>query len=71
MAAASAWAIVVVMLHGLSGPQTFVITDAGTFASKTACQAKIAAAVPSTLTPANKQEWQDGYRQYLCVRVQQ
>lgn len=63
------WAIVVVMLGLLTGPKVYVVTDAGTFATKPKCEAAISAAVPSDLKGASKAEYEAGYRQYVCVRV--
>jgi hypothetical protein len=63
------WAIVVVLLGMLTGPQTFVITETGTFPNQQACQAAIKASVPSKLDAKSKTEFAGGYRQYVCVRV--
>ncbi|MEJ0026068.1 MAG: hypothetical protein WDN01_08585 [Rhizomicrobium sp.] len=63
------WTIAIVLVGMLTGPQVFVVPEAGTFKDKAACQAGIAASVPAKLEPGAKKEWQDGYRQYVCVRV--
>lgn len=63
------WTIVVVLVGMLTGPQTFVVTDAGTFKDQKSCQAAIAASVPSQLDAKSKAEFAGGYRQYTCVRV--
>jgi hypothetical protein len=68
MEAPTLWAIVVVLVGMLTGPQIFVVSDT-TFNSKAECEAKIAASVPSTLEPKVKKEWEGGYRTYTCVRV--
>jgi hypothetical protein len=63
------WTIVVVLVGMLTGPQTFVVTDAGTFADQKTCQAAIKASVPAKLDAKSKAEYSGGYRQYVCVRV--
>jgi len=63
------WAVVVVMLAMLSGPQAIVITDAGTFKTEGECQASIAAAIPSKLDAESKAQLEKGERRYVCVRA--
>ena len=63
------WTIVVVLVGMLTGPQTFVVTDVGTFGDQKACQAALKASVPSKLDAKTKVEFAGGYRQYVCVKV--
>lgn len=67
------WAIVVVTLGLLTGPQTFVVTDAGTFPDKAKCETAMSEGLRTGLDndPELKAAYQDGYRQYVCVRVEE
>ncbi|MEI9885243.1 MAG: hypothetical protein WDN08_01890 [Rhizomicrobium sp.] len=68
MAEPTLWAIAIVLIGMLSGPQIHVV-EGSTFNNKAACEAGIAASVPAKLEPDAKKEWEAGYRQYVCVRV--
>jgi hypothetical protein len=63
------WAVVVVTVNLLAGPQAVVITDAGTFKTEAGCQAAIKASVPSSLDAASKAAFAAGGRKYVSVRV--
>ncbi|MBA4789734.1 MAG: hypothetical protein H2042_08575 [Rhizobiales bacterium] len=63
------WAIVVVLLQALSGPEVHVITQAGTYTSEDACKAAIAASIPAKLDGEPLAQFKNGYRRYTCVRV--
>lgn len=67
------WAIVIVMLHALSGPQARAITEpAGeqhVFATEAECQARIKEAVPAKLGEKSAKEFAEGTRRYVCVRI--
>ncbi|MEP9379606.1 hypothetical protein ABLE91_23040 [Aquabacter sp. CN5-332] len=63
------WAIAVILLQVLSGPETHVITQAGVFANEDACKAGISASIPAKLDGEALQQFKDGYRRYVCVRV--
>ncbi|MEW6256773.1 MAG: hypothetical protein AB1592_12520 [Pseudomonadota bacterium] len=63
------WAIVVVLLQALTGPETHVVTQAGVFSSEEACKASIASSVPAKLDGEALAQFKDGYRRYSCVRV--
>ena len=65
------WAVVVVGLGLLTGPNIVPVTDAGTFTTEAACQASIAAAVPSSLDADARAEFERGERRYICVRVKE
>lgn len=65
------WAIVIIMLHGLNGPQSSVMINTGPFENRAACEAKIAESVPAKLDAKAKAEWEEGYRQFVCVRVEE
>lgn len=68
MDAPNIWAIAVIVIGMLAGPQVRVATDQR-FDSKATCEAGIAASVPAKLDAGAKREWEDGYRQYVCVRL--
>ncbi|GAK46367.1 conserved protein [Tepidicaulis marinus] len=63
------WAIVAVTLHLLAGPDVYVITDAGTFETKEACEAEIAKSVPAKLEGAALEEYKAGSRGYMCIKA--
>ena len=65
------WAVVIVALGFLTGPSAVPVTEAGTFPTESACQASIAAAVPSTLDAEARAEFTRGERRYICVRVKE
>ncbi len=55
------WAIVVVLLQALTGPETHVVTQAGVFSSEEACKASIASSVPAKLDGEALAQFKDGY----------
>ncbi|QIB34426.1 hypothetical protein [Ancylobacter pratisalsi] len=67
------WAIVMVALHVLTGPQIRVITKPAdvqhVYASEEACQAVLKADLPGKLQGETAQQYEDGYRRYVCVRI--
>ncbi|MGK2739476.1 hypothetical protein ACSHT0_01150 [Tepidicaulis sp. LMO-SS28] len=63
------WAVVTMLVHFLSGPDSYVVTDAGTFETKEACESAIAAAVPSQLEGDALEQFKSGNRVYACVKV--
>ncbi|OYW56586.1 MAG: hypothetical protein B7X99_13290 [Rhizobiales bacterium 17-65-6] len=63
------WAITIILLQALTGPETHVVMQAGVFASEDACKASIASSVPGKLDAEAAQQFRDGYRRYVCVRV--
>lgn len=63
------WAIVAVSLHLLAGPDTWAVTDAGTFKDKAACEAEISASVPSKLSEKDKEMYEAGELSYVCIKV--
>lgn len=63
------WAIAIILLTALTGPETHVVAQAGVFASEDACKASITASVPAKLDAEAAQQVKDGYRRYVCVRV--
>jgi hypothetical protein len=65
------WAIVVVTLGMLSGPEALPIVDAGTFATEDACKVALGAAVPGSLDANVKADYEQGYRRYVCIKVMQ
>ncbi|QTL05875.1 hypothetical protein J5J86_11590 [Aquabacter sp. L1I39] len=64
------WAVAVILLHALSGPETHVVTQAGIYSTEDKCKAGIAASVPGRLEGEPLQQFKDGYRRYVCVRVE-
>lgn len=63
------WTIVAVLSGLLTGPEIYAITDAGIFKREDACKAAITEAVGSKLDAEIKQQYENGYRQFVCVRV--
>ncbi len=62
------WAPVVVMLYALGGPSADVVGDE-IYRTKEACQTAMAKMVPATLEPEDKTSFEQGYQQYMCVRI--
>ena len=65
------WAVVVITLNLLAGPQAIVVTAPGTFKTEAACLAAIKASVPSSLDGPTKAAFARGARKYVCVRVEE
>jgi hypothetical protein len=65
------WAVVVVTVNLLAGPQAIVVTAPGTFKTEAACQNAIKASVPASLDAASKAAFAAGARKYVCVRVEE
>lgn len=65
------WAVVVVTLAMLTGPQALVVTQPGTFKTEAGCQAAIKASVPASLDAPSKAAYAAGARKYVCVRVEE
>lgn len=63
------WAILAVTLHMLAGPDVWVVTEAGHFKDKAACEAAIAAAVPARLKDDEARAAREGALQYVCLKV--
>ncbi|WP_127088721.1 hypothetical protein [Aquabacter cavernae] len=63
------WAITVVLLQALVGPEVHVITQAGIYTSEDGCKAAIAASIPAKLEGEPLAQFKNGYRRYVCVRV--
>lgn len=63
------WAIAIILLHALKGPETYVVTQAGVFASEESCKAGLTAGVPTRLEGEALEQFKDGYRRYVCVRI--
>ncbi len=62
------WAPVVVMLYALGGPSADIVGD-DIYKTKEACQAAMARAVPATLEQEDKTSFEQGYQQYMCIRI--
>jgi hypothetical protein len=65
------WAVVVVTVNLLAGPQAIVVTAPGTFKTEAACQNAIKGSVPASLDAASKAAFAAGARKYVCVRVEE
>lgn len=63
------WTIIAVLSGLLTGPESYAVTDAGLFKTEESCKAAITAAVDAKLDKETKQQYDDGYRQFVCVRV--
>ncbi len=62
------WVVVVVLVSALAGPEVHVVRDA-TYKDEAACTAAISRNVPAKLDPRPKQEFEQGLRRYVCVKV--
>ncbi len=65
------WAVVVVTVNLLAGPQAIVVTAPDTFKTEAACQNAIKGSVPASLDAASKAAFAAGARKYVCVRVEE
>jgi hypothetical protein len=65
------WAVIVVSIGLLTGPEAVVVLQDGSYKSEQSCQAAIRANVPGKLDAAAKAAVQRGERRYVCVRVQE
>lgn len=69
------WAIVIVALHALTGPQVRVVTKPAdaqhVYATEAACQAVLKADLPGKLKDETAKQYEDGYRRYVCVRIRE
>lgn len=63
------WVITALVVQLAAGPTTWVVTNAGSFDTKEACEAAIKTAVPSQLEDDDKERWEGGYQVYQCVKV--
>jgi hypothetical protein len=63
------WAVIVVSIGLLTGPEAVVVLQDGSYKSEQTCQAAIRANVPAKLDAAAKAAVQRGERRYVCVRV--
>ena len=63
------WSIVVVLSGLLTGPEAHAVTDAGIFKTEEACNAAIAASVPSQLDETARAQYEGGYRKFICVKA--
>ena len=67
------WAIVIIALHALTGPQVRVVTkpegQQHVYASQAACETALKADVPAKIKDKALKQYEDGYRQYACVRI--
>lgn len=62
------WAPVVVMLYALGGPSADIVGDQ-VYRTRDGCQAAVAKMVPAALEPEDKASFEQGYQQYMCVRI--
>ncbi|MEW5422361.1 hypothetical protein [Amorphus sp. 3PC139-8] len=63
------WVITALVVQLAAGPTTWVVSEAGTFETKDACQAQIESAVPNKLEDDDRERWEGGYQVYQCVKV--
>ncbi|MGE4373136.1 MAG: hypothetical protein AB7E29_09620 [Xanthobacter sp.] len=62
------WVVVIVLLNALSGPEMPVLRDMA-YKDEATCRASIATHVPAKLDARAREEYEKGYRRYVCVRV--
>jgi len=67
------WAIVIIALHALTGPQIRVVTkpagEQHVYASEADCKAVLEADLPAKLQDNTRKQYEDGFRRYACVRI--
>jgi hypothetical protein len=63
------WEIMAVSIQLLSGPNTWAVTDQGTFEEEPECEAALAEAVPRTLSDGMRIAWENSELKFLCIRV--
>lgn len=63
------WVIMAVSIQLLAGPNTWAVTDEGTFQSGEECQAALSEAVPRTLSEGMRIAWEQDELKFICVKV--
>ncbi len=62
------WVVAIILVSALAGPEVHVVRD-DVYKDEAACKAAIAHNVPAKLEERPKQEFEQGFRRYVCVRV--
>jgi len=63
------WVIMAVSIQLLSGPNSWAVSDQGTFQNEAECEAALSEAVPRTLTDGMRLAWEQSELKFLCVKV--
>ena len=63
------WSVVVVLSGLLTGPEAYAVTEAGVFKTEESCKAAITEGVKTKLEGKARTEYEDGYRQFVCVKT--
>lgn len=63
------WVVTALVVQMFAAPNAWVVTQAGGFDTLEACQAEIAAAVPSRLEDDDLKRYEGGYQVYQCVKA--
>jgi hypothetical protein len=63
------WVIMAVSIQLLSGPNSWAVTDQGTFESDVDCEAVLSEAVPRTLSQGMRLAWEQGELKFVCIKV--
>ncbi|GAB4510778.1 MAG: hypothetical protein Tsb0019_05590 [Roseibium sp.] len=63
------WVIMAVSIQLLSGPNTWAVTDQGTFQNEAECEAALAEAVPRTLSDGMRFAWESSELKFICIKV--
>ncbi|WP_018699093.1 hypothetical protein [Amorphus coralli] len=63
------WVVTALVVQMFAAPSAWVVTQAGSFDTKEACEAAIASAVPSKLEADDLKRYEDGFQVYQCVKA--
>ncbi|MHA7773033.1 hypothetical protein [Roseibium sp. M-1] len=63
------WVIMAVSIQLLAGPNSWAVTDEGTFQSSGECEAALSEAVPRTLSEGMRLAWEQEELKFICVKV--
>lgn len=63
------WVVTALVVQMFAAPNAWVVTQAGSFDTREACEAEIAKAVPDQLDADDRKRWEDGFQTYQCIRA--
>lgn len=63
------WVVTALVVQMFAQPHAWVVTEAGSFATKEACEAEIAKAVPGRLEDDDRARFEGGFQTYQCIKA--
>ena len=63
------WVVTALVVQMFAQPTAWVVTQAGSFETKEACEAAIADAVPAKLEADDLKRYEGGFQVYQCIRA--